>query len=77
VAFGPEAALYVRERTWSQDQAVEDQADGGLTLAFTATSRPEVLSWVLSFGHQARLLEPEDLADQVQRELSETLKAYE
>lgn len=61
VAFRPGAAVYVSERTWSQGQTLVPQPDGGVILTFTATSRPEVLSWVLSFGTEAELLEPEDL----------------
>jgi len=61
VAFRPGAAVYVSERIWSEKQTLLPQPDGGVILTFTATSRPEVLSWVLSFGTEAELLEPDDL----------------
>ena len=65
VAFGPAAAAYVSERTWSDDQKLKSLPDGGLTLEFTATSRPEVLSWVLSFRAEAELLEPADIREEM------------
>ena len=61
VFFKLQAACYVSERTWSDDQKVTTHRDGGLDLEFTATSRPEVISWVLSFGRDAELLAPADL----------------
>lgn len=61
VRIVPKAAMYVRERIWSDDQTIEELDDGGLLLTFTSTSELETLSWVLSFGGEAELLEPEGL----------------
>ncbi|MCL6621212.1 MAG: WYL domain-containing protein [Syntrophobacterales bacterium] len=61
----PAVAAYVRERCWSDDQSLTPQPDGGLLVEFTATSRPEVVSWVLSFGPEAELLAPADLRAEV------------
>ncbi len=72
----PEAAQYVRERIWSDDQTIEDQPGGGLILTFTSTSRLETLSWVLSFGGEAELLEPEDLRAAVRERLRRMQQAH-
>lgn len=61
----PKAAMYVRERIWSKDQVITPKKDGGLTLEFTATSKPEVLAWVLSFGGEATLREPDDIREDI------------
>lgn len=61
VDFIPKAAMYIEERVWSRDQKITRHKDGSVTLEFTATSRPEVLAWVLSFGGEAVLRAPEDL----------------
>lgn len=61
VRIVPKAAMYVRERVWSDDQTIEDLEDGSILLTFTSTSELETLSWVLSFGGEAELLEPEGL----------------
>ena len=76
VDFVPKAAMYVRERVWSADQTITDRADGGITLAFTATSRPEVLSWVLSFGGEATLRAPADIRKEIQERLRIMTKAH-
>ncbi|MFC5359567.1 WYL domain-containing protein [Azospirillum himalayense] len=51
-----EAADYVRDRIWSDDQVVVDQVDGSIILSVTTTSEKELNAWVSSFGGQARIL---------------------
>ena len=58
VRFSPSAATYVAEREWSEDQKVTIHKDGFITLAMTARSPEEVLSWVLGFADAAELLAP-------------------
>ncbi len=77
VAFSSAVATYVSERTWSKDQRIRHRKDGSMTLAFTTTSRPEVISWVLSFGPEAELLEPRELREDIQDTLQRSAKRYE
>jgi len=65
----PKAAMYVRERIWSPDQVITPNKDGGLTLEFSANSRIEVLNWVLSFGGEAVLREPQDIKEELLKRL--------
>ncbi len=76
VAFSSSVATYVAERVWSKDQRIRRGKDGGIVLTFTTTSRPEVVSWILGFGPQARVLEPTDLAAEIQQALRKTLTGY-
>jgi predicted DNA-binding transcriptional regulator YafY len=64
------AAAFVRERTWSPGQTLEDLREGGLRLGFWSTSEPEVMSLVLGFGACARLREPVALVARVREELA-------
>ena len=50
--------------------------DGGLDLEFTATSRPEVISWVLSFGRDAELLEPVELRKELKVLVQDLARTY-
>jgi predicted DNA-binding transcriptional regulator YafY len=50
------AADYVRDRTWSYDQTIEEHLDGSLTLTVTTTSEKELNAWAWSFGETARVL---------------------
>ena len=57
-------------------QIIDEKEDGVLELTFTATSEIETLSWVLSFGHEARVIEPDWFADQVREEVERMLSEY-
>jgi len=74
--FWDSAATYVRERIWSTDQTLEDQADGSLILEFTSTSVPESIALLLSFGPSAECLSPADLRAEVAQRVGEMAKRY-
>jgi hypothetical protein len=57
IRFAPgRAAAYVRERVWADAQRLEEMEDGGLILAITTRSEPELTAWVRSFGDDAHFL---------------------
>jgi len=51
------AADYVRERMWSSHQKIKNRPDGGIVLEMLSQSDEELLSFVRSFGENARMLE--------------------
>jgi len=51
-----DAADYVRDRIWSEDQTIEDQDDGSIILSVTTTSEKELNAWVWGFGGLAQVL---------------------
>jgi len=55
---------------------VEEEADGGIILSFTASGLMEIQRWALSFGSAARVLEPENLAIDIAREAKALCKVY-
>jgi predicted DNA-binding transcriptional regulator YafY len=75
VKFTDDAADYVSDRIWSEDQVLE-ACKADVILRFTASSRPELISWVLSFGSQAELLEPEDVREEIGQEGCKVAKIY-
>jgi predicted DNA-binding transcriptional regulator YafY len=68
VEFTGWAARFVSERMWSPDQKIAKKGKDGIVLEFTASSEAEVISWVLSFGAEARLMKPEDLVEQIKHQ---------
>lgn len=76
VSFSADAAAYVQEHAWSEDQTISPSAGGGIILEFTATSQPEVISWVLSFGPEALVLAPEDLREEIKKAVEKMQKIY-
>jgi predicted DNA-binding transcriptional regulator YafY len=65
VKFSSAAATYVAEREWSEDQRITAHKDGSITLAMTARSPAEVISWVMSFADAAELLSPKWLREEL------------
>jgi predicted DNA-binding transcriptional regulator YafY len=70
-------APYIRERRWAADQAIEESSDGSVVLSFTASGAWDLKRWVLSMGAEARLLEPEWLAEEIRGEIRGMKKIYE
>ena len=66
VAFAPEAAWWVARRTGADASVVREDAWVEVTLPFD--DRRVFLSWILGFGEDAVVLEPEDLrAEAIER----------
>ena len=69
------AASLARERVWSPDQEIVERGDV-TRLSFWSTSEPEVVALVLSFGDNARVLEPPAVVDMVTGEHAGALGLY-
>ncbi len=77
IEFSGWAANFVSERAWSPDQEMTWKGKDRLTLKFSASSEPELISWVLSFGSAARLIKPESLKAKIKDEAKKTLDNYQ
>jgi predicted DNA-binding transcriptional regulator YafY len=58
VIFSPAVALYVKEREWHPDQKLTDLPDGSVKFAARMQGGEDILSWVLSWGRDAKLVRP-------------------
>ena len=76
VKFLPAAARYVAESKWHHSQAVTRKRDGSLLARFQLSSTVEIKSWVLSFGANAIVLEPEVLRGEIARDLEHLLNVH-
>ncbi len=69
------AAVFVEERVWSNDQIITREGDK-VRIKFTASSEPEIISWILSFGDEARLLSPESLVKEALEKIENMRTRY-
>jgi len=76
IRFASTAKPYVEERTWHPTQELCFLENGELELAMHVGNSSELRSWILSFGVQATVLEPEELREAIHRELSTARKNY-
>jgi len=76
VRFLPAAVRYVLESKWHASQVSTRQRDGSLLAQFQLTTTVEIKGWILSFGGNAIVLEPDSLRAEIAGELERLLKAY-
>ncbi|MGE5258377.1 MAG: helix-turn-helix transcriptional regulator [Hyphomicrobiales bacterium] len=76
VWFAPEAAGYVREKTWHPSQRLYERTDGSLLFEAEVAGTREIKLWVLRFGAGARVLEPDSLREEIRLEAAEMLMLY-
>ena len=74
--FSAGQARYIRERQWSQEQKITKLKDGSIVLWMKTSGWYDVKKWVLSFGAEAIVLEPQHLQDKVRNEVEKMLKGY-
>jgi predicted DNA-binding transcriptional regulator YafY len=76
VKFLPAVARYVSEKRWHKSQEETKHRDGSLTERYRLSNTVEIKSWILGFGANAIVLEPESLREEIAAELEQMLKAY-
>jgi proteasome accessory factor B len=62
IRFNARAADYVREKKWHQSQQLRELKGGGVELKLKLSSLAEIERWVLSWGGDAKVLKPRELA---------------
>ena len=77
IRFAPGAGRYIRERQWTADQKILLEEDGSLILSITSSGRRDIKSWILSFGKEAEVVEPEDLRREIRDDLIRQLSLYQ
>jgi len=75
--FSREQARYIRERSWARRQKITEEPDGSIILEMVTSGWYDVKRWVMTYGPEARLLEPEGLREEIRRDLKKMLEAYE
>ena len=70
-------AEYVAERIWSPAQKLTKRKDGTIRLKFSASSEPELISWILSFGDGAKVIRPGWLLEEVVGAIDKMSEIYD
>jgi len=76
VRFSPKVARYVTESTWHSSQKLNLGRDGFLDVTFDLSTTAEVRQWLMSFGAEVEVLEPEELRSEIINQLMRQLKMY-
>jgi len=76
VCIKPTWARYVGEKIWHESQKSCKLSDGSLELIFHVAGLDEIKQWVMGFGSEAYVVEPERLKDMVVSDLKKALYHY-
>ena len=74
IRFNARAADYVREKKWHESQQLRELKGGGVELRMQLSSLMEVERWILSWGGDAKVLRPRELAEAVKKSAQTILK---
>ncbi len=75
--FAADIAEYIREKIWHETQNITRQSDGSIIFEAEVAGTEEIKYWVLKWGAKARVLAPESLREETQREVAAMLDNYE
>ena len=67
--FSKDVAAWVEEREWHPKQTIHRRRNGDVELSFPAKGLYEVQRWVLSWGHDVKVLAPKNLTQMVRDEV--------
>ena len=76
IRFDPYAARLVRERQWHASQKIKELPKGEIELTFTLSSFAEVVRWILSWEHHARVIASQSLRKEIQKTLKKLGEMY-
>jgi predicted DNA-binding transcriptional regulator YafY len=74
--FTPDAAGYVKEKVWHDSQKISEQRDGSVVLEMDVAGTKEIKHWILGWGSQVQVREPDSLREEIRSEAAGILGAY-
>ena len=76
IRFSLGQAKYIRKRRWTKKQKISDSTDGSIILEMDTSGWWEVMRWVLSFGADAEVLEPQELREEIELAIHKLAQIY-
>ncbi len=74
--FSKDQARYIKERKWAKEQRIIENKDGSIILEMKTSGFYDVKRWVLSYGADAKVIEPEKLRKEIIKELETAKGSY-
>ena len=75
IRFSPRAADYIREKKWHESQQLRELKNGSVEIKLKLSSLVEIERWVLSWGGDAKVIKPSELAEAVRSSANKILHA--
>lgn len=74
--FSSNVAYLLKERQWHPTQSLKYQKDKSVIVTFQAGGLDEIATWVLSWGANAKVLDPPELVKEVKSQLARATSRY-
>ena len=74
IRFHARVADYIREKKWHESQRLRELKGGGVELRMRLSSLLEVERWILSWGGDAKVVKPRELAEAVRQSARDILQ---
>ena len=75
ILFTRHVEKFIRRRRWHETQRIT-RVENGIELRMVLEGTTELIPWVLSWGDQAELLEPQSLRDELARHAERMADRY-
>lgn len=69
IRFTPYQSQWIKEHRWHPTQQIEEHEDGSITLHMKVSALDAVKRWVMRYGKEAEVVEPEELRDMIRDEV--------
>ncbi|MDA8233544.1 MAG: WYL domain-containing protein [Clostridia bacterium] len=76
VQFDPPVSRLIRESTWHHTQEIQELPGDRLIFSARVEGTWEIKKWILGWGQGAICLEPQELREEIARELMEMVRKY-
>ncbi|MDD2898431.1 MAG: transcriptional regulator [Desulfuromonadaceae bacterium] len=76
VRFSAEIAHSIKGRSWMPEQKINTDSEGRVVVEFEAAGQMELVSWILSYGIHAEVLDPPELRKEIRRQVKELRQLY-
>ena len=76
IRFDSPVSRLIRENIWHHTQEIEELTDGSLILTVCVEGTWEIKKWILSWGCRAECLEPQELREEIGREMKVLVGRY-
>jgi predicted DNA-binding transcriptional regulator YafY len=76
IRFSASQGRYIKERRWGKKQVIIENPDGSIMLEIATSGREDLERWVLSFGDDAEILEPQDFRSEITAKIKSMAEIY-
>ena len=77
VHFSTDVAGYIKEKVWHASQRIEMLDDGSIIFEAEVAGTEEIKFWIMRWGSNAYVLEPEELREEIRSAAADMLVMYE